>query len=99
MRLRQRHRKKSDDKDAKRKTKTRNVNSLLNRIIANPNLSYQIVVIIITLLSDNVPLDGKIKNMSTSIDKFRNVVDVLNNTVGAIKTASDAPRQIRGIIK
>ena len=99
MRLRQRHKKHHDDKGTQRETETKNVNSLFNRIIANPNFSYQIVVIMITLLSDNVPLDGKIRHMSTSIDKFRNIVDVLNNTVGAIKTASDAPRQIRGIIK
>lgn len=99
MRLRRRRRKKSDDRATEKTTNTKNMNSLLNRIISNPNLSYQIVVIMITLLSDNMPLDGKIQNMATSIDKFRNVVDVLNNTVGAIKTASDAPRQIRGIIK
>ncbi|WP_371369582.1 hypothetical protein [Sporomusa rhizae] len=35
--------------------------------------------------------------MSTTVDKIRNMTDVINNTMKSVKVASEAPKQIRSL--
>lgn len=72
---------------------------LIRKIINNPNIAFQVMVIIITLAADNVRMDRRIDNMTSTIDTIKNVTEVINNTMRSIKVAAEAPKQIRNLIQ
>ncbi len=69
--------------------------ALFRKVMSNPNLNVQLMVIVLTLASDNFPMDRGIDSMSSTVDKIRNITDVINNTMQSVKVATDAPKQIR----
>lgn len=71
----------------------------MRKVLDNPNLGFQIMVIILTLASDNIKMERRIEGMTTTVDKIRNITDVLNNTMGSVKVASEAPRKIRQLLE
>lgn len=71
----------------------------LRRIVSNPNFAFQIMVIILTLASDNVRMDRRIDTMTTKIDAIRGIADVINNTMQSVKVASEAPKHIRKLLQ
>jgi hypothetical protein len=73
--------------------------SLFRKIVQNPNFSSQMMVIVFSLLSDNVPMARPLENMSTAIDKARNISDVLSNTMQSVKVATEVPKQIRQLMQ
>ena len=73
--------------------------SFFRKIISNPNLSFQIMVIILTLASDNVQMDRRIDTMTNKIDAIRGITDVINNTMQSVKVASEAPKHIRKLLQ
>ena len=81
------------------KMSSRGPGALLRKIMKNPNLNVQLMVIVLTLASDNFPMDRGITSMSSTVDKIRNVTDVINNTMQSVKVATDAPKQIRRLFE
>lgn len=73
--------------------------ALFRKIMQNPDLNIQLVVILLTLTSENFSMDRRIDSMSTTVDKIRNITDVINNTMKSVKVATEAPRQIRSLFK
>ena len=73
--------------------------SLFRKIVQNPNFSSQMMVIVFSLLSDNVPMARPLDNMSTAIDKARNINEVLTSTMQSVKVATEVPKQIRRLLK
>lgn len=71
----------------------------LKRIFSNPNLGFQIMVIIITIASENVQMDRRIEGMTSTVEKIRNITEVLNNTMTSVKAAAEAPRKIRQMLE
>ena len=78
-------------------TSSRGPAALFRKIMQNPNLNLQLVVILLTLTSENFSMDRRIDSMSTTVDKIRNMTDVINNTMKSVKVASEAPKQIRSL--
>lgn len=72
---------------------------LFRQVIGNPDLSYQIMVILLTLTSDNVKMDRRINTMTSSIDSLRSISEVLTTSVRSLQTAAEAPKQIRKLLK
>lgn len=72
---------------------------LLRQVLNNPDLSYQVMVIVLALTSDQVKMDRRINTMTSSMDNLRSITEVLNTSIGSLKTAAEAPRQIRRLIK
>lgn len=76
-----------------------NLAGLFRRVINNPDFTFQIMVIILTLASDNVKMDRRIDTMTNKMDAIRNVTEVLNNTMKSVKTAAEAPKHIRRLLQ
>lgn len=68
---------------------------LLQQVINNPNLSYQVMVILLSLTSDSVKMESRISNMSTSLDNIRGAAEVLNTSVRSLQAAAEAPKRLR----
>jgi hypothetical protein len=71
---------------------------LIRQMLSNPDIGYQAMVVLLALTSDQVKMDRRINTMSSSIDSLRNITEVLNTSVRSLKTAAEAPRQIRKLI-
>lgn len=71
----------------------------IRNIVSNPNFSYQTMVILMTLTSDNIPMDRRIDSMSTTVDKVRNMSDMITNTIQSLKTAAETPKKIRRLLE
>ena len=65
----------------------------------NPNLSVQIMVILLSLSSENLQMDRRIDGMTTTIDKIRNITELVNNGMQSMKMVSDVPKSIRRILE
>jgi hypothetical protein len=79
--------------------KLRNPFGIVNKVINNPNFNFQLMVIALTLLSDNVPIDARLNGITTSVEKIRSVAEVVNNTMNSLKVAAEAPKNIRRLIE
>ncbi|MBP2643063.1 MAG: hypothetical protein H6Q67_950 [Firmicutes bacterium] len=71
----------------------------LRQMISNPNLSYQILVILLTLTSEETKMERRIDTMSTSVDALRGITDVIFNSMQSLRAAAEAPQRIRNLIK
>lgn len=74
-------------------------NNILRQILENEDLSYKLLIIAITLLNGPVKLDRKMDTMTATVNRLRGMTEVLNTTMNALKTASEAPRQIRQLLE
>ena len=81
------------------KLNSRGPAALFRKIMKNPNLNVQLMIIVLTLASDNFPMDRGITSMSSTVEKIRNMTDVINNTMQSVKVATDAPKQIRRLFE
>lgn len=72
---------------------------LVRRIFSNPNFNYQLMMISLVLLSDNVPMDRHLNGLTTTVDKIRNVTEVMSGTMSSLKVAAEAPRNIRRLFE
>ncbi|MDT8900987.1 hypothetical protein [Anaeroselena agilis] len=72
---------------------------MLKRIVSNPDFGYQCMVVLLGLTQNNVSMDRRIDTMSSSIETLRNITGVLTNATQSLKTAAEAPRQIRRLVK
>lgn len=72
---------------------------VIRKILDNPNFSFQIMVIILTLASENVQMDRRIEGMTTTVDRVRSIAEVINNTMQSVKVAAEAPKTIRRLLE
>jgi hypothetical protein len=72
---------------------------LLRRIINNPEFPVQLMMVMLTMSSGNVRMDRRIDTMSTTVDTVRNITNLLTNTMQSLKTAAEAPQQIRRMLQ
>lgn len=71
----------------------------LREIINNPNFGFQLMTVLLTFTSDNVRMDRRLDNMTSTVDKVRNITDTINNTMRSLKAAAEAPAQIKRLLK
>ena len=72
---------------------------IIKNMTSTPDLGIQIVLILLTLTSENMRMDKRIDNMSVSIDKIRNVNEVINNSIQSLKVITELPKNVRHIMK
>ncbi len=76
-----------------------NISGLLRRVISNPEFPVQLMMVLLTMSSGNVRMDRKIDTMSTTVETVRNITNLLTNTMQSLKTAAEAPKQIRRMLQ
>jgi len=72
---------------------------MIRQIMNNPNFNMQIMVILLSLASDNMQMDRRIDGMTTTIDKVRNITELVNNGMQSMKMVSEVPKSIRRILE
>jgi len=73
--------------------------NIIKDIMSNPNLNMQIMVILLSLTSDNMRMDKRIDGITTTIDKVRNITELVNNGVQSMKVAAEVPKSIRRLLE
>ncbi|BBB92848.1 MAG TPA: hypothetical protein PKA28_02545 [Methylomusa anaerophila] len=73
--------------------------ALFRKIVENPNFNAQFLVIVLSLMSGNVPMDRGISSMSSAVDKVRNITEVITSTMQSVKVATEAPKQIKRLLQ
>lgn len=71
----------------------------IQKIIQNPNFIVQLLVIVFTLTSENDQMDRKFEGVSSTVDKIKNITDILNSTMHSVKVAAEAPAKIRQLLE
>lgn len=71
----------------------------IRNIVSNPNFSYQTIVILMTLASDNIPMDRRLDTMNSTVDKVRSMSEMITNTMQSLKVAAETPKKIRRILE
>lgn len=74
-------------------------NRFFKSILSNPNLGFQVMVIILTLASENVQMDRRIEGMTTTVEKIRNITEVINHTMTSVRAAAEGPKKIRQMLE
>ena len=77
---------------------TKRSTELIQKFIRNPNFIVQLLVIVFTLTSENDQMDRKFEGVSSTVDKIKNITDILNRTMHSVKVAAEAPEKIRQIL-
>ena len=72
---------------------------MIRQIMSNPNFNMQIMVILLSLASDNLQMDRRIDGMTTTIDKVRNITELVNNGMQSMRMVSEVPKGIRRILE
>lgn len=72
---------------------------LLESITQNPEVSTKLLLIFFALAGDNLRMDRRIDTVATSIDKVRNVTEVVQTAMQSLKTAAEAPNHIRRLFQ
>jgi len=72
---------------------------MIKQLMSNPNFNMQIIVILLTLTSDNLQMDRRIDGMTTTIDKVRNITELVNNGMKSMRMVSEVPKSIRRILE
>jgi hypothetical protein len=73
--------------------------SLLRKIISNPEFPVQLMMVMLTMSSGHIPMDRKIDTMSSTVETVRNITNLLTNTMQSLKSAAEAPQQIRRMLQ
>lgn len=80
-------------KFAKRSTR------FMQKFIENPNLIVQLLIIVFTLTSENDQMDRNFEGVSNTVDKIKNITDILSSTMRSVKVAAEAPEKIRQLLE
>ena len=75
------------------------VPGLVRKIISNPEFPVQLMMVMLTMSSGHMRMDRKIDTMSTTVENIRNITNVITNTMQSLKSAADAPQQIRRMLQ
>ncbi|WP_378955853.1 hypothetical protein [Pelosinus sp. sgz500959] len=72
---------------------------MIRQLMKNPNFNMQLMVILLSLTSDNMQMDRRIDGMTTTIDKLRTITELVNNGMSSMKVVSEVPKNIRRILE
>lgn len=72
---------------------------MIRQLMGNPNFNMQLMVILLSLTSDNIQMDRRIDGMTTTIEKVRNITELVNNGMQSMKVVSEVPKSIRRILE
>lgn len=72
---------------------------MIKQIMGNPNFNMQLMVILLSLTSDNMQMDRRIDGMTSTIDKVRSITELVNNGMNSMKIVSEVPKSIRRILE
>lgn len=72
---------------------------MIRQLMSNPNFNMQIMVILLSLTSDNMQMDRRIDGMTTTIEKVRNITELVNNGMQSMKAVSEVPKSIRRLLE
>lgn len=72
---------------------------MIRQIMNNPNFNMQLMVILLSLTSDSMQMDRRIDGMTTTIDKIRNITELVNGGMQSMKVVSEVPKSIRRILE
>ena len=72
---------------------------MIRQLMGNPNFNMQLMVILLSLTSDNIQMDRRIDGMTTTIEKVRNITELVNNGMQSMKAVSEVPKSIRRILE
>lgn len=78
---------------------TKRSTRFIQKFIENPNLIVQLLVIVFTLTSENDQMDRKFEGVSNTVDKIKDITDILNSTMRSVKLAAEAPEKIRQLLE
>ncbi|WP_236639370.1 hypothetical protein [Pelosinus sp. UFO1] len=81
------------------KSKSFRPTKMINQIMNNPNFNLQLIVILLTLSSEGIQMDRRIEGMTSTIDKVRNITELVNNGMQSMKMVSEVPKSIRRILE
>ncbi len=73
--------------------------NIFGQIMSNPNLNLQLMVILLSLTSEDMQMDRRIDGMTTTIDKVRNITELVNNGMNSMKMVTEFPKSIRRILE
>ncbi|MDF2635156.1 MAG: hypothetical protein K0R78_2030 [Pelosinus sp.] len=73
--------------------------NIFGQIMNNPNFNLQLMVILLSLTSEDMQMDRRIDGMTTTIDKVRNITELVNNGKNSMKMVSEFPKSIRRILE
>ena len=72
---------------------------MIKQLMSNPNFNMQIIVILLSLTSDNLQMDRRIDGMTSTIDKVRNITELVNGGMQSMKMVSEVPKSIRRLLE
>ena len=72
---------------------------MIKKLMSNPNFNMQIIVILLSLTSDNLQMDRRIDGMTTTIDKVRNITELVDNGMKSMRMVSEVPKNIRQLLE
>jgi len=72
---------------------------MIRQLMKNPNFNMQIMMILLSLTSDNIEMDRRIDGMTMTIDKVRNITELVNNGMQSMKVVSEVPKSIRRLLE
>lgn len=73
--------------------------SLWRRIAENPNLGYQMAVILLSLGSEHVKMDRRIDAMTTQVAQVKGIAEAVTNAMQALRTVTELPRNVKRIMQ
>lgn len=73
--------------------------NIFGQIMKNPNFNLQLIVILLSLTSEDIQMDRRIDGMATTIDKVRNITELVNNGMQSMKMVSEVPKGIRRLLE
>lgn len=76
-----------------------NPRKLVRNIVNNPNFNMQLILILLTFTSDNMQMDRGIDGMTGTIDKIKNITEMVNSSMTALKGVAEVPQNIKRILK
>lgn len=89
----------SEEVKIAKKSKSARPFGMIGQLMGNPNFNMQLMVILLSLTSDNIQMDRRIDGMTTTIEKVRNITELVNNGVQSMKMVSEVPKSIRRLLE
>lgn len=72
---------------------------MVKRVISNPNFNMQVLLILMTLSSEDMRMDRKLDNMSVTMEKLRNINEVITSSMQSLKMITEVPKNVRKILE
>lgn len=71
----------------------------LQRLLQNPNVGFQLLVILLALASENKQMDRRLETVGTTAEKISSIAEVLTSTLTSVRAAAEGTKKIRQILE